>query len=77
MPAPLRRSFEEAMIQFVARWYPYGGGPQQQILEEFGLAESAFFGRVLDLIEYVPDLDPAVRDRLRSICRRRLDEATN
>ena len=65
------------MIQFVARWYRYGGGPQQQIFEEFGLAESAFFGRVLDLIEYDPDLAPAVRDLLRSICRRRLDEATN
>lgn len=65
----------ERMLTFARRWLPYGGGPAEDIMVDFGIAPSAYFARLKDLLDD-PDLsvelDPATKGALREVCRRRL-----
>lgn len=68
--------YEQAMVDFVTRWYQFGGGSAQDIFEEFGLSEQAYFTRVLELLDTAvwaaPRQNTMVRNAIRNTCHWRL-----
>ena len=75
-PTQLGR-YERAIVEFIRRWYRFGGGSAQDIFEEFGLGEQEFFTRALDLFQAVASADalglPAMaHNDIRKVCRWRL-----
>lgn len=75
-PTSLGR-YEWAMVEFIRRWYRFGGGSARDIFEEFGLGEHEFFIRVLDLVQAVasadaPGLTAMAHNDIRKVCRWRL-----
>ncbi|WP_006247377.1 hypothetical protein [Mycolicibacterium tusciae] len=75
-PTSLGR-YEWAMVEFIRRWYRFGGGSARDIFEEFGLGEHEFFIRVLDLVQAVasadaPGLPAMAHNDIRKVCRWRL-----
>ncbi|SBS79676.1 hypothetical protein MHPYR_90026 [uncultured Mycobacterium sp.] len=67
---------EKAMVEFVRRWYPYGGGLSGDIFVDFGMPECDFFFRILKLLttDYVASrIGPAELRSLRDLCRWRLE----
>lgn len=65
----------ERMIEFAARWMPYGGGPAEGIRLSFGIAPKTYFGRLEELLsdpDESVELDRARAGALLRICRRRL-----
>lgn len=63
-----------AILDFLHRWYRYGGGSEDQIFAEFGLTAKAFFLRAADLLrDGEPDRYPRSADiAMRRACRARL-----
>ncbi|MCZ4516879.1 DUF3263 domain-containing protein [Rhodococcus ruber] len=57
-------AISRAMLDFVLRWGPYGGGRDEDILVEFGLTSPAFFERVLTLLAAQPNALESGRERL-------------
>ncbi|AGB22248.1 hypothetical protein Mycsm_01869 [Mycobacterium sp. JS623] len=75
-PTSLGR-YEWAMVEFIRRWYRFGGGSARDIFEQFGLGEQEFFTRVLDLVQAVAPAEalglPAMaHNDIRKVCRWRL-----
>lgn len=64
----------QELLDFEVRWYSLGGGPSQQIHEQFGMSDRDYFIRVNDLLEKEPPetLSSVVVDRMRGVVRRRL-----
>ncbi|WP_396922438.1 hypothetical protein [Mycolicibacterium sp.] len=65
---------------FVRRWHLYGGGPAAQIFVEFGISESEFFTRTLQLLgsDYIASrIDAGTMGRLRDVCELRLNDAAD
>ena len=73
--------YEWAMVEFIRRWYRFGGGTAQEIFEEFGLGEQEFFIRVLDLFQTVVPADARgltamAHNEIRKVCRWRMHVTT-
>ncbi|MGV9949639.1 DUF3263 domain-containing protein [Rhodococcus aetherivorans] len=67
-------SDERAMLAFVLRWSPFGGG-DDYILPEFGLTPAAFYRRVLALLTLQSGgTDVATRAHLRQFCVSKLSQ---
>lgn len=67
---------EQAMVEFVRRWYRYGGGPASHIFVDFGLKERDFFARTLALLatDYAASrIGPTTLRSLRDVCRWRIE----
>jgi hypothetical protein len=65
------------MVEFIRRWYRFGGGSAREIFEEFGLDEHEFFIRVLDLLQTAVSADALglsamAYNEIRKVCRSRL-----
>jgi hypothetical protein len=69
------RGEDDRMVNFALRWLPYGGGPAEDIIVEFGLSSREFFTR-LDAVLRGPAcpsrLDSNAVAALLEVCRRRL-----
>ncbi|WP_006247723.1 hypothetical protein [Mycolicibacterium tusciae] len=73
--------YEWAIVEFIRRWYRFGGGSAQEIFEEFGLDEQEFFTRALDLFQTVVPADALgltamVHHEIHKVCRWRLHLCT-
>ena len=62
------------MVDFAQRWMRFGGGPDEEILVEFGLAPRQFFRRLHDILQTAPPthIDESAVAGLLQLCRRRL-----
>lgn len=63
------------MLDFARYWAPYGGGPAEDIMVQFGLTSTQFFTRLQLLLEpgtLPASFDADTRDELLAGCRRRL-----
>ena len=65
----------ERMVAFALRWMPYGGGPAEEILVDFGIAPRTYFTRLHELLTDSAspvELEQTRIDALLEVCRRRL-----
>lgn len=64
---------EARIVEFGRRWYPYGGGPAEDILVEFGWAPVRFFTELETVLTDRPPmgLPTDVRTSMLQICRNR------
>jgi len=62
------------MVDFVHRWYTYGGGSDFDIFVQFGVPADVFFRRVARLLgdEMQHDLAPATLAAMQQVCHVRL-----
>jgi hypothetical protein len=74
-----RVSYERSMIEFIRRWYRFGGGSARDIFVEFGLAEHEFFGRTLELLQtgLFTGMTEETAEFIRKVCRWRLSSASS
>lgn len=64
----------DAVLDFGRRWSPYGGGPAEDIMVEFGWTSDRFFGELEKLLVKRPPIDlpaPVVASMI-EVCRRRI-----
>ena len=48
--APMNRD-DQDLLTFAIRWLPYGGGPDDEILINFGLTRQRYLQRLRDTVE--------------------------
>jgi hypothetical protein len=46
-------TYDEHILDHLYRWFPYGGGSAEDIFVTFGLDESEFFTRALELLSAI------------------------
>lgn len=65
---------DEAILTFGRSWYGYGGGSDEDIYVEFGLAARPYFERLRQLLDEpaAAALDEPTREKMRAVCARRL-----
>lgn len=65
----------DQILAFAIRWAPFGGGDPYDIYSNFGIDESVFFTRIIDVLSTVPlraGLDELARQRLLDVAQHRL-----
>lgn len=72
-------SLDHAILAFGRSWYGYGGGSDEDIYVEFGIPARTYFERLQAVIDSpaARDIDGAVRDAIKSVCRNRLEHAAD
>lgn len=65
---------DRAVLDFATRWARHGGGPSEQIREQFGMNDDEFFTHLIDLLDNpaTQTLPPARTAELQAVARRRL-----
>ncbi|OZC57157.1 hypothetical protein CH289_04545 [Rhodococcus sp. RS1C4] len=62
---------DKPILDFALKWLPWGGGPDEDIMVEFGLSTVQFYSRLqalLDSSTRAPNLDKTVVDELYRLC---------
>ena len=69
-----RESDTRAMIDYLRRWYQYGGGSDDDIFVTFGVSSRAFFSDLLALLDNWEGSALSARERtsMQKVCRARL-----
>ena len=68
----------QLLVEFVVRWLPYSGGPDEEIMVNFGIDAITYFSRLQSLLTDSArpvELDPATTAAVLEVCRRRLRNA--
>jgi hypothetical protein len=59
-------------LTFAISWLPYGGGPDDEILVNFGLSKQSYLDRLRDVVDRQrPHIDPHTFERLIQFCDQR------
>ncbi|WP_040525513.1 DUF3263 domain-containing protein [Gordonia effusa] len=63
--------YADELIDFARRWFPYGGGSNEDILIQFGISEHEYFRRLREALT-MRRLDPAIASAIEAVAIRRL-----
>ncbi|MBJ7290394.1 hypothetical protein [Williamsia sp.] len=69
-----QRMIDDDLIGFELGWFQHGGGPAEQIREQFGLGDVEFFTRLRSRLDESADgsMPAHVVEQMKAVCRKRL-----
>ena len=63
---------DHELLTFAISWLPYGGGPDDEILVNFGLSKQSYLDRLRDDVDrHRPHIHPHTLERLIQFCDQR------